>query len=975
MPIAETIVARILGDLAISSLKVVLSLGANEADDSLLPWSVALKDPAGTIVGILSGDQAEDAANFLRTAEVANLCQAHFLCRLGAVEHYSTREIQDDISAAFVHLARRWCSEKPTDWSSLAEDIWSQIALYLEEALPAEEILTALDSTDIYNFRENMEPTLSAQYQAGIGPRFLRELVDVSLNLDRIDAVQNNAADIRRHFADYYKQIRIDHAQHDYRIEIDQLYVDRDLIDWENRDRIASSAIFSDSCLPRIVVTGDPGVGKSTFTEYLIWTLTQEGPTRYYAPLIVNCREYAVAHDAAILSVIKDKIANDLHLRYSDEDIEDIMIMGRAFVIIDGVDEILDLSRRRELIRRIEALAKRFPLCPIIATTRNIGYEQARFDNIRFKRYELEEFTQDQIEEYVRRWFSLTARNESDLDGFLVELGSIPDLRSNPLMLSLLCILYRARGHIPRNRRQIYSQCADLLFNRWDRMRHIEQPYDHTHYGDELMQEIAIWFYRSQAAQAGLEEQQIRKVIALFLVDAAGVPETAANQRATAFLDFCADRAWLLGIAGTNERGQRLFVFTHRTFMEFFAAESIARTYDIEKIASEVAENYEKDASSVLPDLLVQSAEVHRRGGARDIITNLFEIDRTRAVNNPGQYLPLCLRILNLSPVNPRLVEQVFKRTLTLWEQKNASDTRLSAIAALDMYRDPRNKFMEFLQAGSECLENNPCVTHNSHPIELFLVRWANLYHTTSMAEYQDDWGDFVDENARRTLPHLLSSSDNALKHFLISEGYTRPVDKTIDIDILVTGAFGQTVPGYGLQSLYRVLGNNPRDNDLHIVQTLARKVYRRRKKIPIFYTDMIFKASRVGSHFISRSAPRTEFSEAYLRDIETLVLWVACAAYESEGTITLFHDSTEGFLGLNYRSLFSTRDAYIDGEIEELQRDEAGTKWLGILDQEELKAICHNRPSWFASWCRGATNLTRDPSQNASDFEEEGSA
>jgi hypothetical protein len=547
MPIIETLIGRVLGDLAISSLKVVLSLGSNEDSESDLPWSVALEDPAGSIVGILSGDQAEDAANFLRTAEVANLCQAHFLCRLAAAEHYSTQEIQDDITRAFARLARKWCSEKPTDWSSLAEDIWSQIELYLNEALPAEEVLAVLSSTDIFNLREHMEPTPSkAPVQAGRAPRFLREIVDLSLDLSRIDAVQNNTADIRRHFADYYKQIRLDHAQHDYRIEIDQLYVDRDLTDWESRDRIASSEIFSDARLPRLVVTGDPGVGKSTFTEYLIWTLTQEEHAKYCAPLIVNCREYAIAHDASILTVIKDKIANNLHLRYSDQEIEDIMVLGRAFLIIDGVDEVLDLSRRRELIRRIEALAQRFPLCPIIATTRNIGYEQARFHEFRFIRYELEAFTQEQIEDYVRRWFSLIARDESYINRFLVELDSIPDLRSNPLMLSLLCILYRARGHIPRNRRQIYSQCADLLFNRWDRMRHIEQPYDHMHYGDELMQEIATWFYRSQSAQAGLEEQQIRKVISLFLIDTAAVPKAAAEQRATTFLDFCADRAWLL---------------------------------------------------------------------------------------------------------------------------------------------------------------------------------------------------------------------------------------------------------------------------------------------------------------------------------------------------------------------------------------------------------------------------------------------
>ena len=960
MPIAESVIARILGDLAITSLKVVLSLGSNDDQESLLPWSVAIEDPAGTIVGILSADQAEDAARFLQTTEVANLCQAHFLCRLGAADNYSTRDIQNDISVAFVRLARNWCSEKPTDWSSLAEDIWLQVEVFMNEALPAEGVLAELSSIEVYNFRDQMEtkPSKAQVRQKGV-PRFLRELVDLALDLSRLDATQANISDIRRHFAEYYKQIRLDHAQYDYRIQIDELYVDRDLVDWETRSRIPSSAIFSESHLPRLVVTGDPGVGKSTFTEYLIWTLAQESFAKYFAPLVINCREYAITHDANILSIIRDKLATTLHLRYADQDIEDIMILGRAFFIIDGVDEVLDLGRRRELIRKIEALSRRFPLCPIIATTRNIGYEQARFDNIRFIRCELETFTQDQIEEYVRRWFTLTPRNTSDIDRFLAELDSIPDLRSNPLMLSLLCILYRARGHIPRNRRQIYSQCADLLFNRWDQMRHIEQPYDHLHYGDELMQEIATWFYRSQSAQAGLEEQQIRKVIALFLIDTAAVPKTAAEQRATTFLDFCADRAWLLGRTGTNERGQRLFIFTHRTFMEFFAAESIARTYNISDIASEAAKSYDKDASSVLPDLLVQSAEVHRKGGARDIITNLFELDRTHPSRDHGRYLPLCLRIINLTPVNPRLMHDIFKRTIALWETKDPSDTRLSTIAVLDMYRDPRNSFMEFLQESSACLRSGRCTStsHDTHSIVLFLIRWANLYHADFTAVYQDDWGDFVAENVKKTLPHLITVKDDALTHYLFSEGYTQANTKDLGISSLLTTAFGEAAPGYGLQALYRILENNPKNDDLAIIQAIVQRI-QKKKRASGWFARQLAAATNTESYFHSRSWSRSEVNDAYLRDVETLVLWIACLTYEFDARLTFFHDSSEGFLDLNYNSIFNTRNAYTDGTIGTYSKDYIERVGLEILSREEITEIGRNRPTWFAGWCRGTVRL-----------------
>jgi hypothetical protein len=956
MPIIQSVIAGILGDLTARSLKLVLSLGANEDDSSALPWTVAVEDFAGNIVGILSGDQAENVAEFLATAEVGKLCQAHFLCRLGAKDKYSTKKIQTDIGIAFAKLATNWCSNPDTDWSSLAEDIWRQIDAYMNQVLPAEEVLSHLSPFELNNLRDKIEGAWTTERSKGVGvPKFLRELVNISLDLRRIEAIGNNVSDIKRHFADYYKQIRLDHAQHDYRIPIDELYIDRDLMDWESRSRIASSSILSDSYLPRIVVTGDPGVGKSTFTEYLIWLLTREKIARDSAPLIFNCREYAVAHEASILAFLRDKIANTLNLRYTEQDIEEVLILGRGFLIIDGVDEILDLGRRRDLIRKIEVFAKRFPLCPIIATTRNIGYAQARFDNLRFRRYELQPFTEEQIEEYIRRWFFITARDEVEVGRFFMELASIPDLRSNPLMLSLLCVLYRARGHIPRNRRQIYSQCADLLFNRWDRMRHIEQPYDHLHYGDELMQEIATWFYRSQSAQAGLEEQQIKKVIALFLTDTAAVSRVAAEQRASAFLDFCADRAWLLGSAGTNERGQRLFIFTHRTFMEFFAAESIARSYDIEKIALEVAVNYDKDASSVLPDLLVQSAEVHRKGGARDIIIRLMDLGRSRDNKNPDKYLPLCLRIVNLSPVNPRLMEDIFERTCALWEKRSPADTRLSTVAVLEMYRDPRYRFMEYLKATSECLRAKKCEAHDTHPMVLFILRWANLYHRAATLAYQDEWGEFVAAATRDALPYLATIKDPALNHFLVSEGYIEANINRLTPRCLVTVALGEPAPGYGLQSLYRTVCGGPERQDLAILEKICQYAHVG-KKLQFSFFEALSDACSLESQFSSRTWSKDWLSESEAQMVEEVALWIGCAILEATNLRSFFHDSSESFLEISFDSLANTRQAYHDGWPNTRSQHIVARD---ILTEEELQNITAGRPAWLLKWCYYRRNLT----------------
>lgn len=949
--------AKVLGDLLTASFRLVCNLGGYDPEGAL-PWSIAVTDASGTIVGILSGEQAEDVAEFLQSAEVVNLCQANFLSRLGMQEKYLTPDILEQIGDAFVKLSRGWCSNRDSDWSSLAGDIWAELERYLEQALPAQEIWAELDAVEAENFREYMIDFPGQKRASGGVPRFLRDLVNLSLDIERIGRIQNNVRDIQTYLAEYYQQMRIEHAQHDYRIQIEELYVDRDMLEWNGQRQIASSDIFSISYHPRIVVTGDPGVGKSTFTEYIIWTLCNQRGSR--TPLIVNCREYAISQDISIVAFLRDRLAATVHLRFTEEEIEDLLTLGRGFLIIDGIDEVLDLSRRRQLIRTVETLGHRFPLCPIIATTRNIGYSQAQFKSISFRRYELRPFTEQQVETYVRRWFSLTQRAEAEVDRFLTELESAPDLRSNPLMLSLLCVLYRARGYIPRNRRQIYSQCADLLFNRWDRMRHIEQPYDHQHYGDELMQEIASWFYNSQAAQAGLEEQQIRKVIALFLKDTAAVPSGAAEKRAAAFLDFCADRAWLLGSAGTNERGQRLFVFTHRTFMEFFAAESLVRSGDTDRIVSEVAKNFDRDASSVLPDLIVQSAEVHRRGGARDIINGLINKGRTLGNKKSGKYLPLCLRIINLSPVNPSLIDYLFKLTFDWWAIKSPAETRDSMTAVLDMYRDPRSRFMDLLRSEFTVARTDMKKSLTDDPIPAtsrFLIRWAHLYLSNDTALYQEEWSRFVNEAISKILTYLRYDRSDALKHFLIDNGFL--VAEPVAVEDVVVQAFGTFVPGYAIRSVNRLTDGQLRDHDTDVVHKLAREV-RSHPTIQIKIALKIDLASNGQPVYNSRRPHSAKDASASLRkDLQDVFLWLACVIHETRSSISHFSEICEEHFGIPIYRIFATRDYYIERSGRPRDNKKPENPWRKEkLSSEELKQVKQGLPLWLAGWCQAQRDI-----------------
>ena len=64
--------------------------------------------------------------------------------------------------------------------------------------------------------------------------------------------------------------------------------------------------------------------------------------------------------------------------------------------------------------------------------------------------YRIGGFDEDRAAAYAAKWFSHVdavqpAEAQRWADAFMAESAAVADLRSNPLMLALMCILYRGR--------------------------------------------------------------------------------------------------------------------------------------------------------------------------------------------------------------------------------------------------------------------------------------------------------------------------------------------------------------------------------------------------------------------------------------------------------------------------------------------------------------------------------------------------
>lgn len=936
----------------------------------------SLEDESGDTVAVLTDEQYADVEIFLQTREVGSLLQSWTVLKISSRGDAGQGEILADVRSAFENLAIKRCEDQDPPWSSVAGDIWDLITRFVDVAVPAlrKMSVSSEDKVELFaRFSPGSEILKGGKPSA---PKYIRDLVSIFASPARLTNCRNAVSDLRRAAEDAFRELALTHAQDEYRVEVDHLYVDRTL-----KEHMSGSESESDVTLavhegiPRVVVIGDPGAGKSTLVQHTAYNVMQSGKIEL-APIVIQCRDYAAnAWGSPLVSYISDKLEASEAIKIDDEALVDLLTVGSAYVIFDGVDEIIDLARRRAFIRQIESFGRRFPYIPILATARRVGYARARFSVQDFQVYELDEFSDDQVAEYARKWFDVTRRQESEMQAFLRETESISDVRCNPLMLSLLCTLYRARGFIPRNRRQVYRECSDLLFQRWDAMRQIEQPFDHRQYGQRLMQELARFFYKSQSAQGGLEEQQLVKIIAIFFRDTASIDPPEDHARAQQFVDFCADRAWLLSSKGYNSRGDRLFAFTHRTFMEYYAAECLVRiAQSVDEVADAIVGAFEADPSSVVPDVMVQAVEDKYDRGAEQVLKYL--LDRTRTVAGyRDKYLSLCLRIVNSAPMSRAVSESLPRRISDYWKAMPGIDgSHGSSTAFFELYRDPRARMIEAAMKSLELVESGSGTLSGSFAVEI-CSRWARFEAQGVASYFEPEWSESIGKVFDQLASIYLTETgggatsqrsdgwhtsvdkiDPALADYLIATGRVNSLSFDASLGMcprLYVQTYSSASPGSVIEALRQGLLNGAAEVHEHLIQNvdwyMKRVVKHKVKLVDAQVLDFVFQDM---THYWPRSSAseiKSKLAGAWpLRD---LALWIMFVTYEAEEySTTYLHTWFDGVVGLKtLKRLFASRDNHLGLVGESLGRP---------LPDDQIRVVLEEFGSWARSWVLGDLSL-----------------
>jgi hypothetical protein len=391
----------------------------------------------------------------------------------------------------------------------------------------------------------------------------------------------------RRQVAERHRWIILPHLHTMHRVPATSLFVPPLLRFGQSNDSLSLERFWA--TVSRAVVIGNPGAGKSTLLEYTGMQVASKYTDRLVAhrlltPIFINVSEYALAcrRDAVTVAQFAEQRATSRYqLSAPKGAFEYLFETGRAMVLFDGLDEVIDVARRGEVSASIESFCGLYPSVPTIVTSREVGYHHAPLRDDLFTTYRIEPFAESQIGDFARKWFLLSPEHgQEDAERFAQSLvretmTAAPDLRTNPLMLGLICNLYRSEGYIPEHRAEVYEKCAVLLYEQWDRRRRIPTLAFETRLRP-VVAALAYWIYTEPPARGGVTEHELIKRVSAIIAPTKR-NETQTREAAQQFVAFCKGRAWVFTDIGADTETP-LYQFTHRTFLEYFTAVHLVGT-------------------------------------------------------------------------------------------------------------------------------------------------------------------------------------------------------------------------------------------------------------------------------------------------------------------------------------------------------------------------------------------------------------
>ncbi|MBD2255191.1 NACHT domain-containing NTPase [Nostoc parmelioides FACHB-3921] len=321
----------------------------------------------------------------------------------------------------------------------------------------------------------------------------------------------------------------------------------------------------------KLMILGKPGAGKTTFLKRIAIQCKLGQFLANHVPIFITLKDFAEApQQPSLLQYINDQFARN---SISDQETTKTLLrQGRVIVLLDGLDEVTQAYNDR-VLREIRNFSTEYDANYFVITCR-IASKEYTFEQ--FTEVEVADFDDKQIAEFATKWFQ--TKDPKKAKNFIQKLQQnqrIKELATNPLLLTLLCLLFGESTDFPSNRAELYEEGVEILLKKWDGTRSIERDLVYHKLSlkrkEDLLSRIALKTFES--GNYFFKERLVEEYISDYIEN---LPDAKTDPQAL-LLD---SKAVLKSIEAQHgllvERARRIYSFSHLTFHEFFTARNIA---------------------------------------------------------------------------------------------------------------------------------------------------------------------------------------------------------------------------------------------------------------------------------------------------------------------------------------------------------------------------------------------------------------
>lgn len=324
----------------------------------------------------------------------------------------------------------------------------------------------------------------------------------------------------------------------------------------------------------KLIVLGKPGAGKTTFLKHIAIQCSFGEFQANLVPIFITLKDFAEApqHPSLLQYILSDAAYP------TTKPIQQVLSQGRALLLLDGLDEVQETDDYR-VAQEIRNFSSKFHANQIVITCR-VATREYTFEQ--FTEVEIADFDDVQIATFINKWFAASDPTKSNTLIKKLEKNHLQELATNPLLLTLLCLMVEESLEFPSNRSQLYEEGLNVLLKKWDAKRNIEREQIYKklsiYQKEDLLSQIA--FKTFEQGDYFFKQKELEQYIADYICNLPSVSsKLEALQLSKVVLKSIEAQHGLL-----VERARGIYSFSHLTFHEYFTAREIVRSSDPQAI-------------------------------------------------------------------------------------------------------------------------------------------------------------------------------------------------------------------------------------------------------------------------------------------------------------------------------------------------------------------------------------------------------